>query len=149
MVCGLFWALTAPVPDILVADDASTIAVRAADGRLYFPRPPKDTFAASRWLQRDGDARDFHQAVGIGRCDSIGCVIATPDGVIAMPSRPEALAEDCARAVLVISAVPATACAGPKLVLDANVIMRDGGYAITDAKPVSVRQWRGKRPWNP
>jgi len=150
LVIGMVWALAAPAPDILVADDARTIAIRGSDGLFYFPRPPRDAFAASRWLARDGDARAPANAVGIGRCDSEGCVTTAPDGsIIAMPLRPEAVAEDCAHAAVLISAVPVTRCPGPKLVLDSNTIAHDGGYAITNGQALSVRAWRGARPWIP
>jgi competence protein ComEC len=149
MAGGVVWALLAPMPDMLVAGDATTIALRASDGRLYFPRPPKDSFAASRWLQRDGDARDFHAAPLIGRCDSLSCVVQSPDGLIAMPTHAEALDEDCARAAILIAAVPVTHCTGPKLVLDSNAIATGEGYALREGKAQSVREWRGKRPWNP
>jgi competence protein ComEC len=149
IVLGIVWALAAPAPDILVAADATTIALRASDGRLYFPRPPRDAFAASRFLERDGDARDFHAVPGIGRCDSQSCVVHAPDGVIAMPFRPEALAEDCAHAAVLLSAVPVSHCAGPKIILDSKAIADGGGYAITNGIAESVRAWRGARPWNP
>ena len=146
---GLLWAMLAPLPDILVASDAMTVALRASDGRLYFPRPPRDRFAASRWLERDGDARDSRAMPAIGRCDTLGCTVESPDGLIALPKDAGALAQDCAHAPIFISAVPTTACRGPKLVLDSQTIARDGGYAIFDGKAQSVRQWRGARPWNP
>jgi competence protein ComEC len=149
MAGGLLWALLSPVPDILVADDAMTIALRASDGRLYFPRPPKDSFAASRWLQRDGDARNFRDLPLIGRCDSLSCVVSSPDGIIAMPTHAEALDEDCARAAILIASMSVTNCSGPKLVLDATAITQGEGYAIRDGKAESVRDWRGARPWNP
>ena len=149
VLLGILWALTAPAPDILVAADAQTIALRASDGRLYFPRPPKDAFAASHFLERDGDARDFHNVPGIGRCDSQSCVVPAPDGVIAMPFRPEALAEDCAHAAILLSAVPVSHCAGPKIILDSKKIADGEGYTITSGVALSVRDWRGARPWNP
>ena len=146
---GLSWALLAPAPDILVAPDGRSIALRADDGRFYFPRPPKDSFAAARWLERDGDGRDPKAVPAIGRCDASGCVVKGPDGIIAMPLLPQALAEDCAQAAILISAVPVKNRAGPKLVLDSIAIAKGGGYAITDGKAQSVREWRGERPWVP
>jgi competence protein ComEC len=113
-----------------------------------FPRPPSDNFAAARWLARDGDARGAKAAIGGARCDSESCVTTARDGsLIAMPRRAEALAEDCAHAAIIISAVPAPGCVGPKLVLDSKAIGEGGGYAITDGKALSVRQSRGDRPW--
>jgi competence protein ComEC len=148
MAAGLFLSMLAPLPDILVAADAQTVALRASDGRLYFPRRPKDRFAASRWLQRDGDARDLRDMPSIGQCDDRHCVVQGPDGLVAMPFAPEAAAEDCAHAAILISAVPLTNCSGPKLILDSEAIARNGGYAIRDGKAESVRAWRGARPWN-
>lgn len=146
---GILWALMAPAPDILVAPDARTVAVRASDGLLYYPRAPKDSFTAARWLQRDGDGRDFHAAGGIGRCDGASCVIAAGDGIIALPLRLEAVAEDCGHAAILIAAVDVKNCATPRLVLDSTAIARAGGYAITNGHAQSVRDWRGQRPWNP
>jgi len=148
ILAGTVMALTARAPDILVADDARTIAVRGTDGRFYFPRKPKDNFAAARWLARDGDARGVKDAVGGAHCDGESCVMTAPDGnLIAMPFRLEAVAEDCAHAAMIISAVPVKNCVGPKLVLDSRTIAQGGGYAITSGKARSVRQSRGDRPW--
>ena len=125
---GLLVALTSRPPDILVADDARTAAVRGADGKLAFPRRPRD-------------------AVGGGRCDAYSGVVSRPEGLLALPLRPEAVAEDCAHATILISAVPVKDCRGPKLVLDSNAIAQGEGYAITGGKSESVRQSRGDRPW--
>ena len=148
VLAGIAIALMTKPPDMLVTADARTIAIRASDNHLMFPRPPKDRFAATRWLARDGDARTIKEAVGGARCDGESCVMTAPDGSrIAMPSRPEDVAEDCAHAAIILSAVTMENCTGPKLVLDLRTIASGGGYAITDGKPLSVRQWRGDRPW--
>jgi hypothetical protein len=140
--------LSARPPDILVAQDAHAIAVRAADGRLFFPLGPKNTFVAARWLERDGDTRIPRQAVGGARCDSESCLMtALGGGLVAMPFRPEAVVEDCAHAAILIAAVPVENCQGPKLVLDSRAAAQGEGYAVTDGKARSVRDWRGNRPW--
>ena len=64
VLAGIVLALTSPSPDLMIAPDARTIALRGADGLLYFPRPPKDHYAAARWLLRDGDSRDWRDAAG-------------------------------------------------------------------------------------
>jgi competence protein ComEC len=145
---GLAIGLAAQPPDILVASDARTVAVRGEDGALAFPRRAADSFTASRWLERDGDLRVPRQALGGGRCDAWSCVVQTEEGLLALPLRPEAVADDCAHAAIVIAAVPMTDCVGPKLVLDAKTIAKGEGYAITDGKAQSVRKWRGIRPWS-
>ena len=148
MLAGIVFALLAPRPDILVAPDARTIALRGDDGVLHFPRKPKDRYAAANWLGRDGDSRDLAQAVGLGRCDALGCVATVKGMIIAMPLRTEARTDDCNRAALVIGG--SGDCLGPKLVLDSAAIAKGGGYAVTlssGLSATSVNAWRGQRPW--
>ena len=51
------WAARTPQPDVLIAADGTTFAVRGADGRLAIVRSGSDTFAARQWLAADADAR--------------------------------------------------------------------------------------------
>jgi competence protein ComEC len=151
ILAGSVLALTAPRPDLLIAPDAHTIALRGSDGLLHFPRPPKDRYAASRWLLRDGDRRQWRDAVGapFTHCDDLGCVSRRDGLLLAMPWRPEALSDDCARADIVVSAAPVTSCESPRLALGAHEIAAAGGYAIAlfPLRATGVNQWRGARPW--
>jgi competence protein ComEC len=153
ILAGVVLALTAPRYDLLVASDARTVALRGPDGLLHFPRPPKDRYTANRWLQRDGDPRGWQDAVGGNfiRCDGVGCVARRHGLLIASGLRAEALADDCAKANVVISAAPVMACNAPKLVLDQKRIAAGGGYAVTlsPLRALSVNRWRGARPWVP
>jgi competence protein ComEC len=150
MLIGVILAFLAPRPDMLVASDAVTIAVRGDDGLLHFVRKPRNSFVAREWLKRDGDSRDLAQAIGMPglRCDGLGCVVNRPP-VIAAGVRPEALAEDCARAVVVINAAIGP-CNGPVVVIDQKMAADGQGWSITLLSPpsaTSVRAWRGMRPW--
>jgi competence protein ComEC len=147
---GIVLAWSAPRPDILVAADGRSIALRQADGRLAFIRPPKDKYAARLWLARDGDLRAAEDVPSIGHCDGVGCAIRIKGMLLAAPLRPEALDEDCRRADVLIAAVAVKDCAGPKLVLDARRIAEGGGYAlrlVPKISAASVTAWRGVRPW--
>ncbi len=148
---GIALALTASRPDMLIASDARTIALRGPDGLLHFPHPPKDRFAATRWLLRDGDGRDWKdvEADASLACDGLGCIATRKGLVIAMSSRPEALDEDCSQADIVVSAAPLIPCAKPRLALGAREIAEGGGYAITlsPLRAISVNRQRGIRPW--
>ena len=114
---GLAWF--APLPDMLVAPDAMTIAIRAPDAKLHFVRKPLDKYAARDWLRRDGDGRDIAEATGLPGllCDGQGCVVQGKV-VIAMSAHAEALEQDCLRAAVVISAAQAARCDGPAVVID-------------------------------
>jgi len=151
VAAGIALALMAPRPDMMIAADARTIALRGGGGLLHFPRPPKDHFAATRWLLRDGDGRDWKDAVGDAtlRCDGLGCVTRRDGFLIALSWRPEALSEDCGQADIVVSAAPLTACEKPRLALGVREIANGGGYAImlSPLRALAVNQRRGMRPW--
>lgn len=155
---GIVLAVLARGPDIFIARDGATVAVRTGDGLLHLVRKPRDRFSAAEWLKRDGDEREPDAAVatpadGI-RCDSYGCIAKAADGTtIATVLRVDALAEDCASAAIVVSAVPAGRdCRGPKLVIDRFDVARQGGTAIRldpALEVETVEGERGERPWSP
>jgi competence protein ComEC len=149
MLLGVVVAVLARPPDMLVASDARTIAVRGSDGLLHFLRKPKDKYAAREWLRRDGDGRDIADAVGLPglTCDGLGCVVKGRF-LIAASLRPEALAEDCQRAVILVAAENAQ-CAGPKILIDGAAAAHGQGWRVDLHHPsaISVRETRGARPW--
>jgi competence protein ComEC len=147
------WAARTPQPDVLIAADGLTLAVRAADGRLAIARSGGDTFAARQWLAADADARAHTDAsVGAGiRCDQAGCIGLLADGsLIALARSVEAFEEDCRRAAVVASARDAPGqCEA--LVIDRNVLRRTGAVALrrtSDGFAMSaVRPQGHDRPW--
>jgi competence protein ComEC len=146
-------AMRAPQPDILVAPDGSAIAIRGAHGRLAMIKTGNDAFAAREWLAADADPRTPNDStLGEGiRCDEAGCVGRLRDGaLVAIAKTIEAFAEDCHRAVLVVSARTAPqSCAA--LTVDRDVGRRSGavalrrlgeGFEIAVARPAGY-----DRPW--
>jgi competence protein ComEC len=71
-----------PVPDVLIAAEGRTFAVRGLDGRLTFHHSGGDTFAIREWLAADADGRDAHdRGLGAGiACDPSGCIGKLADG---------------------------------------------------------------------
>ena len=149
------WALTAPQPDILVAGDGHTVAVRGSDGKLRVMRSAKDSFLTREWLAADADSRAVTDAAlsdGVS-CDAAGCVVRAADGVmVALTLKPEGFADDCAMAaVIVTQRQPPSDCAA--MILDQDMLRRRGalalhktgdGYAITAVRPRGTN-----RPWSP
>ncbi|MDO9412839.1 MAG: ComEC/Rec2 family competence protein [Pseudolabrys sp.] len=115
-VVASLWAINAPRPDVLVAADGQSAAIRGVGGRLSVLASGRDTFAVKEWLAADGDARkpgDASLKAGV-LCDAIGCTARLADGkIVAFALSAEAFAEDCTRAVAVISPqqVPASCAA--------------------------------------
>ncbi|HKU54571.1 MAG TPA: ComEC/Rec2 family competence protein, partial [Rhizomicrobium sp.] len=152
ILLGGVLAWIAPLPDMLVASDAATIAIRGEDGLLHFVRKPPDKYAARDWLRRDGDGRDIAHAVGLPglQCDGVGCVVMKGKFLIAASLRPEALLEDCARAQILVSAAQAVNCKGPAAVIDQRAAEQGEGWRVSlspTPTAVSVRAMRGMRPW--
>ncbi|HEY4115061.1 MAG TPA: ComEC/Rec2 family competence protein [Rhizomicrobium sp.] len=147
---------TARPPDILVARDGLTVALRGRDGLLRFIRAPADKYSAQEWLKRDGDSRDLAAVVrtpGRAMCDAYGCIAYVRDGIpIATVRKTDALSEDCARNTIVLSAVPTRyRCTAPKLVIDRFDVARNGAYAIWVGDQItaeSAYDARGDRPWS-
>jgi competence protein ComEC len=156
-VGGMLAMLAASPPDLLVARDGETVAIRAADNRLYLVRRPADEYSAAEWLKRDGDGRTSLQAeanIAQGvRCDAYGCIAQMRGNTpVAITLRRDALAEDCAVAGIVVSALPARRqCRGPKLIIDRFDVSRNGAYAVWLGEKMrveTVQENRGVRPWS-
>ncbi|MGN6286013.1 MAG: ComEC/Rec2 family competence protein [Afipia sp.] len=168
IVLATWWAATAPQPDILIAGDGRHVAVRGGDGRLHVMSAGKDAFLMREWLAADADARkatDASLSAGVS-CDAAGCVVQAADGrLVAMARGPEALADDCMRAAIVVAASPAPQdCAArvfdhDTLARSGTVTLRrirdgagnadgaretSGGYAVTAIHSRGV-----SRPWSP
>ncbi|MBV9564050.1 MAG: ComEC/Rec2 family competence protein [Bradyrhizobium sp.] len=152
---ALAWALAAPQPDILISGDGHNVAVRGRDGRLHLMRMAKDAFLVKEWLASDADARvpdDATLAEGVS-CDDGGCAVAMADGrFVSAALRPEAVADDCERAALIVTARTAPRdCAAS--VIDRDRLRRQGALMLWrngDAFAVQAVRPRGfDRPWSP
>ena len=146
-------------PDILVDGDARVMAVRGEDGQLWLSTRRRGRFVTDMWLRRDGQAETpTWPPSGAGepiaglRCDALGCIQRLNGKTTAFVRDPRALEEDCARADIVVSAVPAwNLCPGPAIVVDRFDLWRGGGHAIwlepEGARIETVAEARGARPW--
>jgi competence protein ComEC len=155
LVLSVAWALATPQPDILIAGDGHTVGVRGPDGRLHVMRSAKDNFLIKEWLAADADARpvddaSLAQAVS---CDEAGCVAQmTGGGYATLALRSEALADDCARAAVIVTwRQPPKDCAA--LVIGRDQLQKRGtmvlrqthsGFATDAVRPTGV-----DRPWAP
>jgi competence protein ComEC len=158
IAAAALWAILTPLPDVLIAPSGDVIAVRAADGRLAFIKKSGDGFAVKEWLAADADARTTADpTLGNGvACDPVGCTARLANrAIVALALAPEAFAEDCRRAVLVVSARTAPPdCSAT--VIDRTVRMRSGamtlrrlgeGWEVTPARPDGYdRPWARARP---
>jgi competence protein ComEC len=155
LLVAVVWAMRVPQPDILISADGRVVGVRGGDGRLHLMRAAKDSFLMKEWLAADADARtaaDPSLSEGVS-CDEAGCVTQLAGGAfVALALRPDALADDCERAALVVTArQPPAACAAS--VMSVERLRRQGalalragrgGFVVTAVKPGAI-----DRPWSP
>jgi competence protein ComEC len=141
-------------PDIFIARDAQSTAVRMDDGSLVILGVRPDEYTTEQWLLRDGDKREAAAATTGASCDELGCVARAIGGrTVALTLKIGRLRDDCARAAIVISAIPVRrGCDGPELVVDRFDVFRDGATALSfeeaGIRVETVNGARGSRPWS-
>ncbi len=147
------WAVSTPLPDVLVSGDGQAAAVRGSNGRLTMLHSNRDSFAIKEWLAADGDARSvkdtgLHEGVA---CDAIGCIGRLADGrLVSEALSAEAFAEDCARAAIVVSPQNAPGdCAA--ILIDRKVWRANGAVALrwvgNHFEQLNARPPSHERPW--
>jgi competence protein ComEC len=119
---GLWLAQQDRPPDLAIDARARSVAVRGFSGKFEVLNGKGNDFAVSQWLLADADSRkpNAPDIKGASQCDPSGCITHWQDGrVIALITEPQALAEDCLRADIVITRLyVGTRCNGPELILD-------------------------------
>jgi competence protein ComEC len=156
VVIAVIWAARTPVPDVLMAGDGRTFAVRGADGRLAFHHSGGDSFATREWLAADADGRDVKDK-GLGQgisCDASGCIGKLADGaLVSYALEPDAFEEDCRRTMLILATHddPPPDCSA--MVIGRDVWRRRGalslrrngtGFIVEGTRPENF-----DRPWAP
>ena len=154
-VCGLALAASPARQDVFVDREGSGLAIRGADGRLArLGWPP--AFVLEQWLRADGDGRkaaEVAQATG-ARCDPLGCSLPISGGrFLALTRDSRALAEDCARAAIIITTRQAPNACAATLVIDRAFLAGHGAVALRlgGDEPVvtSTRRPGLNLPWRP
>ena len=141
-------------PDVFIARDGQSAAVRGEDGALVILGARSDEYTVEQWLLRDGDRRDIAAAKTGASCDELGCTGKTIGGrTVALSLKIGALAEDCGRADVLIAAIPVRrGCDQPELVVDRFDVFRDGATALSfdedGIRVETVNGTRGSRPWS-
>jgi competence protein ComEC len=133
LAAGIFIAAFPQRPDIYVEPGGRAAAVRGPDGQLHIIGARFAHFAAETWLMADGDTRDVRDAGENVRCDKLGCAAALPDGrVLSLTWTYAGLAEDCARAAIVVTRLVAPpSCRETAYVIDAADLARGGAVALS------------------
>lgn len=127
-------AVLAPRPDILVSPAGNAAAIRGPDGRLSVIAGPGSRFVVENWLRADADVRQA-DADGLSNrvtCDPFGCIAMVDDEAkLSVVFRPDAFAEDCHFADIVVSRFDAPSmCDGTAIVIDHGELAHHGAHAF-------------------
>jgi competence protein ComEC len=143
-------------PDILIEREGKIIAVRGADEQLHAPKTRKGSYALAQWLKADGDSRKPKDAAsGRGfQCDLTACLASVNGHLISHVLQPDAFAQDCERARIVITELEAPdTCRKPALIIDKWTLWQAGAHALSLAGETiaitTAAGLRGDRPWAP
>ncbi|MEZ5855223.1 MAG: ComEC/Rec2 family competence protein [Hyphomicrobiaceae bacterium] len=180
VAAGLVMAPARSPPDVLVAESGKLVAVRGADGRYAALNRERSDYELARWLEHDGDGRTAGN-VGPAKvivCDALGCVATVKGHVIAVAQHPAALADDCAKAVVLLWLAEGNVeCGSNVATITRADLAREGAHAVrlgrdgveyggragralrstaraeTKREPLrvtidTVKAHRGNRPWS-
>jgi len=159
IAAGYLTLLLPRPPDVLIDGETHMMAVRAADGTYLASGSERSHFVEDTWARRGAVGRGNlwpqtgNSADSALACDREGCLYRARGRVVALERNGTALSEDCARADLVVTPIPARGGCRSKPVIDRFDTWRNGSYAVwLDGERIkieSVRDWRGERPWVP
>lgn len=154
-VLGVMGAAAGPSFDLAVAPTGDAVAFRSESGRLAAIGRGRNSFATEQWLRADADGRSPSEALIRSGCDRLGCVGRLADGrIVALDFDPQAFAEDCLRADIVVTPRFApSGCAAP-VVIGRDTLETTGAVALTfgqdgKAHMRSARAPDEDRPWSP
>ena len=174
-VIGLYGAASGEPFDVAIAPTGDAVAIRQADGRLAaFGRRP-GPFGVEQWLRADADGRLAVEAIAASaaartqdgapfaekpggpegpRCDLQGCAAALEDGrSLSLVLDRRAFAQDCGRADIIVSPLPAPTGCASEMVFDIGRLRATGAVLLRlDDSEVRLRTARGPtedRPWSP
>ncbi len=152
---GLVMAGGSPRPDILVGRDGKLLGVRTSADNFSVTGGKRSNYSLEQWLRADGDPRDPVSALKSGafKCDELACIAKVKGKTVAFVRHPAALAEECARADIVVAQIPINRpCPNARATVDRIDLWADGAHALyLDGQSIrveSVAQLRGTRPWS-
>ena len=172
---GLYGAATGEEFDVAIAPTGDAAAARMVDGRLAaFGRRPS-AFGVEQWLRADADGRPAADAIAASasprtqngvayaekpggpdgpRCDLGGCAVTLEDGrSLSLVLDRRAFAQDCGRADIIVSSLPAPSGCASELLFDIGRLRATGAVLLRlQDSEVFVRTARGRsenRPWSP
>ena len=171
---GLLGAASGERFDVQILPTGDAVAARMEDGGLAALGRRPSLFVVEQWLRADADGRPPLEAIvadaaprtveGVRlavkpgapdgpRCDLMGCTALLVDGrVLSVVLDRRAFVEDCGRADIVVSPLPAPSGCAAELVVDSGRLRGTGAVALRldegDIRLHPARRPDEDRPWS-
>ncbi|HSM41903.1 MAG TPA: hypothetical protein VK862_14215, partial [Afifellaceae bacterium] len=154
-------------PDILISNTGTVVAVRDGSGILRISARRPSDFVLDQWFEREGEHVPDRDSLATGIvCDRSACLAQLKDGAgwLAHIRQPEAFAEECRKAYIIVTPLAAPSNCRAELVIDKTALERLGAHSITivtgsdteragrpafnvrTAYPENLRPWQGVSP---
>ncbi|OUR77004.1 hypothetical protein A9Q83_12305 [Alphaproteobacteria bacterium 46_93_T64] len=157
---GMIFQALHQSPDILFADSGKLFVFKTTENTYKIPSRRVDRFERKRWAQMYGvpsfdKIGKIYKTGDPVKCDAVGCLWRQSDNLISYSKNWMSHNADCARANIILSAVPVKRrCNLGGLVIDKFDLWRGGTHAIYFKKEglfqfENVNSVRGDRPWVP
>jgi competence protein ComEC len=133
VMIGCILAISTAHPDLYIARDGASLAVRGSDGRFHVMGRGLTDFTVKQWLSADGDPRPSDDAsLKHGAfCTASGCVMTnTKNEKIILGLARDDLEEDCKIASILITHYYAPQICSNAFVIDRDVVDRYGAVAL-------------------
>ncbi|MFM9889935.1 MAG: ComEC/Rec2 family competence protein [Rickettsiales bacterium] len=151
MVLGVMTLLIPTPPDLLVGVAAKQIMLRTPDG-FALARGRASGMVPQLWAYGVGQASVPKAAAPDWRCDARGCVARVRGKLVAFPADAAALADDCARAQVIVSTLTPLKCTSRDVQFVSAAALARGVSALwVNGDKVRIAyssDWQGRRPWS-
>ncbi len=156
---GVYVAMTARQPDMLIAEDGKLVAMRLNSGAIALSNRAHDRFTQSVWMRRAGEGElgpdnppdRIADGPDASQCGKGLCRFTVAGHKAAIVSDASNLQAGCRGSDVVISQVEAHGHCAASLIIDRNDLARNGATSIefrAEGPHVStVREMTGERPW--
>ncbi len=137
-------------PDILISNTGTMVAVRDGLGILRISARRPSDFVLEQWFEREGENVPDRDGIATGIvCDRSACLAQLKDGAgwLAHIRQPEAFAEECRKASIIVTPLAAPSNCSADLVIDKTALERFGAHSITIVNG-SDAEWAGRPAFN-
>lgn len=148
-------------PAIFVTDDGENagVVIEEGEGAIALVNPRRDKFSARVWKEYaglDAERAETRKLKDVATCDALGCAMTLKGKSVAFSENPMGLAEDCARADIVIALYPVDGSTWSDCrarLIDRRSAWMRGAHAVWigndgEIRIRTVNGIRGERPWS-